>query len=268
MGLGFHTLGQQMLAEMHHAAQLGERQRPVAIGFADQRLREHECVRLHLEQRRRNAEQPLAQRVRCNQRRFAPDHQPAGRPCATTHGGDRSVAGDHPHLLEPQAQRIRDQLRHAGVAALALVGRAGNAGHPARGFEPQRASVAAGDLDARRAVEPGAGRGHLHECGDPDAEVASGLPSVRLLGTQPVVIHQLQQPVKAALVRQIPDLDASGGLEWIDARPSKIPAAHLGRIDAEFGRRRVHEMLGDAAGNRLSDAAVGADQGFVLEYRA
>jgi len=69
-------------------------------------------------------------------------------------------------------------------------------------------------------------------------------------------------------VRQIAHHDTSRRCGRVDAGPAVIAASHLGRINAEFSRRRIDEVLGNAAGDWHTHTTIRAHCGLVLEHHA
>ena len=114
------------------------------------------------------------------------------------------------------------------------------------------------------AIKRGARGGELDKRRQAQTKVAALGAHLKLLGTQAGVIHQFEQAVQTGVVRQATQVHAIGAGGAMLGRDAVIAPAQFGRVQAQRGRARVHQLLGDGASHRLAHAPVRAHRGFVL----
>ena len=116
------------------------------------------------------------------------------------------------------------------AGALALIGDAGFAADAAVRLQRQPAGLVRGNANLHRAVQRRADRGLLDVHGKPDAAVDAALALLGLLPAEPIVVHQRQQPVMAAIERKLTEHDAADGL-GVRLRGFGVVAATKSRQD-------------------------------------
>ena len=154
--LGREVLGQQVAAEIGHAAQLGQVEQVFAAGAIDDGVAIHaQALPFTLEHGLGHGQDVVAQHTPGLQHGFAADAGATAGPGATAVGRGVGVAGADAHTVQAHAHGVGGNLRKDGLAALALFTDAAADGDDAGGLQPDRGAVLRRDARATHAVESG-----------------------------------------------------------------------------------------------------------------
>src|SRR5205807_3835154 len=105
--------------------------------------------------------------------------------------------------------------------------------------EPHRRAILRGDARAADAIEGGGRIGHLDEARKADAAINAPLAQLRLLGTQRLVAHHLDELVERGVVRELFELDAGWPGARIAVVRNEIAPPDLDRVHADARRRHL-----------------------------
>src|SRR5918999_269872 len=119
------------------------------------------------------------------------------------------------HVIRGDAKSVGSYLRPGGLVALAVGRGASHNLDLARAEHPRRRGLPASTLDAYVAEHPrGSVAADLRVGGEPETELdgITRLAALLLLGAQPLVVRQLQDPIQRRLEVERVVLDAGGGV--------------------------------------------------------